>query len=1265
MASKKKSSIYSDCSGSADELDEYGVWVKSGPQILSVSADEASLDFDDVDFPSDDFLETDNLPAFDDAVLDVKEEGMSEFDNIEFPDDDTDIENKESSDNTNPDMGEYSFKEDTPQDTFAPGINIEDAEFDDIVIPSETGKNETIDDLAASDESLNENLIDDNFEINTDDETQTNFEDDINISIDLDDITGSNFINSGSANSNFSDIADDLDKETDDLEIKLDDLETDTADDLDSVEINLDEEDAHIDSAAPADDLELVEINLDEEDTHIDSAVSADDLELVEVNIDEDTHTDSTAPADDLEPVSAKPDEDIQIDPVKDDFDSVSIDMDGDLQDADDLSAGFGETPHIEIGDDDIDIDMDLDDDLHIESDDFHVDLDESPAAAADSQVDFASKPITNETGFTDIGDADIPTVKSIENNINSFQQNFDSAKSGAGDLSSLLLQKIASELSSIRNELTDLKKEFAIARAGGDISRDTSLDVPHKEAEIPDFGETKEDEQAHSALAVHSGFFSEEDDETISLTGDELNNILATGESVEEQGIPETIDDDESISAQPLNIDSSPDIPDAFDDEDETIALTGDELNNIMSSADFTEEPGISPADYESPDEDLTALDEIPDESAMGVIDTSPDIDMPSDDIGVDSISFDDDIVIDEEIFTDDQFDQDAGQEISESIEETIEETSAEESTDMDIDLSDSIELIEQDDDIDTHEDIVIDLDADSLDIDLDIETTDSLNETFAIDETDDAAGILSKTTGSFDETPDVADEMDDTVNPPDDELDIVINEVLDIGLDEEDDFLTADTDDAADIPDDTDDSPAADTVIETDDISDDAADISDETFDITDDSLTIDISDDADDSLAADTVIETDIPDETFDITDETDDTADSAGEESDFEIDELLDIDFDETDNVPADDAPEVDILDEADNALAADTIDETAGILDDTAVDAPEADAIDDAAGILDDTAVDAPDETSGITGEINATADSADDESDIEIDEVLNLEFDEAGDSPDEEPGALDETNDITDEFDALNSALEAADDLENDVKDDELELLREEGFLLTTELPDNASYLEDSDDFDFSDAVIDEPVLSVDDINDDLTEPDIDESEYNLDALGDLTIEEPKPEEDEIPLDDEDIAAENAELNDFQDGIESQFPGQEISDEQSIFETEDLKKTSHNAAEFPAQEIPAVIDSAPKTSQQEASPQQAASAAQAPQVTAAVSGQGGKSLQIPSDLKVELRNILSYMDQLLESLPEEKIEEFAKSSYFDSYKKLFKDLGLV
>jgi hypothetical protein len=55
----------------------------------------------------------------------------------------------------------------------------------------------------------------------------------------------------------------------------------------------------------------------------------------------------------------------------------------------------------------------------------------------------------------------------------------------------------------------------------------------------------------------------------------------------------------------------------------------------------------------------------------------------------------------------------------------------------------------------------------------------------------------------------------------------------------------------------------------------------------------------------------------------------------------------------------------------------------------------------------------------------------------------------------------------------------------------------------------------------------------------------------------------------------------------------------------------------------------------------------------------------GEFAAIPPGLKNELKNVLSYMDHLLESLPEEKIEEFAHSEYFDKYKKIFKELGLV
>ncbi|WP_010255910.1 hypothetical protein [Treponema primitia] len=56
--------------------------------------------------------------------------------------------------------------------------------------------------------------------------------------------------------------------------------------------------------------------------------------------------------------------------------------------------------------------------------------------------------------------------------------------------------------------------------------------------------------------------------------------------------------------------------------------------------------------------------------------------------------------------------------------------------------------------------------------------------------------------------------------------------------------------------------------------------------------------------------------------------------------------------------------------------------------------------------------------------------------------------------------------------------------------------------------------------------------------------------------------------------------------------------------------------------------------------------------------------QPDSGLGIPSSIKMELKNVLVYMDKLLESLPEEKIEEFAKSEYFDTYKKLFEELGI-
>ena len=63
-----------------------------------------------------------------------------------------------------------------------------------------------------------------------------------------------------------------------------------------------------------------------------------------------------------------------------------------------------------------------------------------------------------------------------------------------------------------------------------------------------------------------------------------------------------------------------------------------------------------------------------------------------------------------------------------------------------------------------------------------------------------------------------------------------------------------------------------------------------------------------------------------------------------------------------------------------------------------------------------------------------------------------------------------------------------------------------------------------------------------------------------------------------------------------------------------------------------------------------------------PAAPSAATTEGGKAL--PADLEGEIRSVLTYMDQLLEALPDDKIQEFARSEHFEVYKRLFEELGL-
>ncbi|MDR0558326.1 MAG: hypothetical protein LBG43_10785 [Treponema sp.] len=193
--------------------------------------------------------------------------------------------------------------------------------------------------------------------------------------------------------------------------------------------------------------------------------------------------------------------------------------------------------------------------------------------------------------------------------------------------------------------------------------------------------------------------------------------------------------------------------------------------------------------------------------------------------------------------------------------------------------------------------------------------------------------------------------------------------------------------------------------------------------------------------------------------------------------------------------------------------------------------------------------------------------------------------------------------------------------LDSLTESEELRRLREEGVEPITPAPEDSNYLEadtavhqemEIEDIDLSDVVIDEPDLSEQVQENPLQEPVLEAIAF-----------------DEMPLElsDEDMTADIG------------------TDEISGWK---------NADEEPLLEIP-----------EESAEKAAVSAETAFGASASEAEPVAKLNAMPSAIQQELKTVLSYMDQLLESLPEEKIEEFAASKYFDTYKKLFSELGLA
>ena len=154
-------------------------------------------------------------------------------------------------------------------------------------------------------------------------------------------------------------------------------------------------------------------------------------------------------------------------------------------------------------------------------------------------------------------------------------------------------------------------------------------------------------------------------------------------------------------------------------------------------------------------------------------------------------------------------------------------------------------------------------------------------------------------------------------------------------------------------------------------------------------------------------------------------------------------------------------------------------------------------------------------------------------------------------------------------------------------------------------------------------------------------------------------------EEDNIISFDKSETTENIEDTIIEDDDDSDIPTvsdiienatsnrETIADDAISFdniEPEDI--TEENVVEVEEPEVPEVIEDSVETAEVETNFEKTTENVAEPEK------------QFNSDLKSEIKSVLLYMDQLLENLPEDKLIEFAHSDEFETYKKLFSELGL-
>jgi hypothetical protein len=186
-----------------------------------------------------------------------------------------------------------------------------------------------------------------------------------------------------------------------------------------------------------------------------------------------------------------------------------------------------------------------------------------------------------------------------------------------------------------------------------------------------------------------------------------------------------------------------------------------------------------------------------------------------------------------------------------------------------------------------------------------------------------------------------------------------------------------------------------------------------------------------------------------------------------------------------------------------------------------------------------------------------------------------------------------------------------------------------------------------------ADSVLDDSIDLELDAGGDDSKIDIDMSEIDLENIPSETISMPKEEEEET------IGLSSEELDNIikDTDLNEEKPAAKVDEFDEMTETIDLSNFDADLQEVHADEIEL----------QEVNADQIESS---DDVYGNLKNEMMKQKQsetIAGDqdsLKKNVREVLKYLDQLLDALPEEKIKEFAESKTFDLYKNLFDELKI-